>query len=79
MKAEILWRVTMRDREFKISANANLSSLDHKFTRNEIDNVVKELPTDRSPGSDGFNTFLKRCWHIIKLYFYKLIDNFFSG
>ena len=47
------------------------------FTRQEIDNVIKEMPGDRAPGADGFNgTFLKACWRIIKEDFYALCDQF---
>ena len=37
------------------------------FTTEEIDEVVKHLPSDKSPRPDGFNTdFIKACWHIVK-------------
>ena len=41
--------------------------LERPFTQEEIDDVVKNLPTDKSPGLDGFNNeFIKACWDIIK-------------
>ena len=41
--------------------------LELPFTEEEIDVVVKNFPTDQSPGPDGFNNeFLKSCWDIIK-------------
>ena len=41
--------------------------LEKPFTQEEIDDVVKNLPADKSPGPDGFNNeFLKNCWDIIK-------------
>jgi hypothetical protein len=50
------------------------------FTRKEIDDVIKEMPTDRAPGPDGFNgLFLKKCWHIVKHEFYKLAKEFHAG
>jgi hypothetical protein len=49
------------------------------FTHAEIDAVVKNLPSDKSPCPDGFNTdFLKKCWPIICEDFYSLCDSFFS-
>lgn len=58
----------------------NLDSLTTPFTHQEIEDVVKSMPTDRTPGPDGFNgTFLKSCWHIIKEDFYKLCDDFYEG
>jgi hypothetical protein len=40
----------------------DLSSLTEAFTHAEIDAAVKILPSNKSPGPDGFNTdFLKKC------------------
>ena len=56
-----------------------LSDLEAPFTMDDIDQVIKELPTDRAPGPDGFNgTFLRRCWDIIKQDFYTMIWDFFK-
>ena len=50
------------------------------FTHEEIDTVVREMPSDRAPGPDGFNgCFLKSCWHIIKHNFYRLCNDFYEG
>jgi hypothetical protein len=50
------------------------------FTREEIDQVVKQMPGDRAPGPDGFNgSFLKSCWHLIKEDFYKVCMDFYEG
>lgn len=39
-----------------------LQELEDPFTKDEIDEVVKNLPSDKSPGFDGFNAaFLKSC------------------
>lgn len=44
-----------------------LEALTIPFTRKEIDEVVRSMPTNRAPGPDGFNgAFLKSCWHLIK-------------
>jgi hypothetical protein len=59
--------------------NVDLSSLVSPFSHDEIDAVVKNFPSDKSPGLDGFNTnLLKKCWHIVKEDFYSLCHNFFS-
>lgn len=58
-----------------------LSKIDfiEPFSVEEIDSVVKTLPSDKAPGPDGFNTdFIKSCWHIIKQDFYNLCDAFFN-
>ena len=63
-----------------LSPNPNLSSLEEPFTSEEIDQVVASLPTDKSPGPDGFNTdFIKKCWPIIKQDFYNLCQEFYEG
>ena len=56
-----------------LSASDLLGFLEKPFTHAEIDLVVQNLPTDKSPGPDGFNTnFIKRAWPIIKKDFYAL-------
>lgn len=63
-----------------ISPNHNLLILEDPFTEEEIDAVVAELPSNKSPGPDGFNTdFIKKCWSIIKKDFYELCSQFHSG
>jgi hypothetical protein len=50
------------------------------FTTAEIDSVVKNLPSDKSPGPDRFNTdFVKKCWPNIKQDFYDLCASFQHG
>lgn len=57
-----------------------LGCLAEPFTHEDIDAVVANLPTDKSPGPDGFNTdFIKKCWPIIKEDFYNLCDAFHCG
>jgi hypothetical protein len=56
-----------------------LSPLEIPFGHDEIDSVIRFLPTNKSPGPDGFNNeFLKKCWNIVKLDFYQLCDDFHS-
>jgi hypothetical protein len=58
----------------------DLSSLEIPFSNQEIDNIIKNLPTDKSLGSDGFNNeFLNKCWPVIKQDFYNLYSAFYSG
>jgi hypothetical protein len=63
-----------------LDSSVDLSTLSDHFSRLEIDKVVKALPSDKSPGPDGFNTdFVKKCWHIISEDFYTLCSAFYSG
>lgn len=52
---------------------ADLDRLEAPFTEEGINNVIKQMPTHKSPGPDGFNTdFMKRCWPSIASDFYEL-------
>ena len=63
-----------------INLNVDLSSLIEPFTKEEIDQIVKNMPSDKAPGPNGFNgLFLKKCWPFIKDDFYKLCFDFFNG
>jgi hypothetical protein len=58
----------------------NLEHLEEPFSKDDVDNIVKTMPLDKSPGPDGFNgVFLKKCWHIIKEDIYELCFDFFNG
>lgn len=51
----------------------SLTALESKFTTEEIDGIVRQLPNDKFPGPDGFsNEFIKKCWNHIKNDFYEL-------
>lgn len=55
----------------------DLSSLVTPFLDEEVDSVIKHLPSDKAPGPDGFNTdFLKKCWPIICQDFYNYVQLF---
>ena len=50
------------------------------FTSEEMDLVLKMMPSYRAPGPNGFNgCFLKSCSHIIKHDFYKMCSDFYDG
>jgi hypothetical protein len=57
-----------------------LEALGAPIHREDIDTIVKILPSDKAPGPDGFNgLFIKKCWNIIKNDFYQLCQDFFEG
>ena len=63
-----------------ISRVEGLQDLDAPFTKQEIDSVIKNLPSDKAPGPNGFNgDFIKACWNIIAPDFYKMIEDFYHG
>lgn len=63
-----------------ITPQNGLEVLEAPFPKFEIDNLVKNLPTDRAPGPDGFNgLFMKKCWPIICHDYYNLCQDFHSG
>jgi hypothetical protein len=58
----------------------DLQQLGHHITHEEIDEIVKHLPSDKTPGPDGLNgAFLKKCWPIIKQDIYQLCWEFFHN
>ena len=53
------------------------TDLDRPFSTEEIDDIVKQMPKDKSPGPDRYNGhFMRKCWHIIKHCFYRFINDF---
>jgi hypothetical protein len=55
----------------------SLSTLETPFSRSEIDQIIRNLPANKSPGPDGFNTdFVQKCWPVIASDFYELCDKF---
>ena len=57
-----------------------LKDLEKPSTHEEIDEVVKNLPSDKAPRPDGFNgDFIRACWDILAKDFYQLIQDFHEG
>jgi hypothetical protein len=55
----------------------NLDDLHDPFLVEEIDNVVLNQPSGKSPSTDGFNIdFMKKCWRTIAADFYELSSGF---
>ena len=66
------------DLEDLIQPVPGFESLSEPFSDEEINEVLKHLPQARGPGPYGFTgLFVKRCWHIIKDDFLKLISDFY--
>lgn len=54
-----------------------LAGLGKIFTKDEIDQVVKDLDPDHSLGPNGFNRLSwKKCWHLVAKDFYCLCSDF---
>ena len=57
-----------------------LEALSRPFTDDEVEEVIKHLPSDRAPGRDGFTgLFMNRCWSVLKADFMKLVAEFYEG
>jgi hypothetical protein len=91
-KAEIIWETfksRMETLEFStmhfdlddlIQHVLNLENLADPFTHEEVDAIVKNLPSGKSQGPDGFNIdFIKKCWPIIAPDFYDLYQGFYDN
>jgi hypothetical protein len=45
----------------------DFGSMESPFLVEEIDDIFKNMPNDKSPGPDGFNgVFLNKCWPEVK-------------
>ena len=62
--------ITMRD---------DLDILIEPFLQEEIDNIIKRMPSEKAPGPDGLNgQFMKKCWQLVKDEFYALCNDFYT-
>jgi len=60
--------------------SVNLDTLDAPFTEVEILNVIKQLPSDKAPGPDGFTAkFFRSCWPIIKNDVIAAVNSFYNN
>jgi hypothetical protein len=56
------------------------NALESPFERKEVEDIVKKLPNDKSPGPNGFNNeFIKSCWPIIGDDIFSLVTDFYNG
>lgn len=68
-KAQILWEAykerlgvseyqnMVLDLHSLLGDQVDLSALEEPFSHEEIDQVVAQMPSDKSPGPNGFNTY----------------------
>ncbi|KAM0878385.1 hypothetical protein ACQ4PT_034904 [Festuca glaucescens] len=48
-------------------SSVDLSSLEGQFTEVEVWDAIKAMPTNKSPGPDGFTwEFYRHCWQVVK-------------
>jgi hypothetical protein len=91
-KAQIPWKAfkeRMRFSDFThvyfnlaelLQMTENLDDLVLPFSKEEIDRIIKDLPSGKSPGPYGFNTdFMKKCWGVISTDFYELCSAFYNN
>jgi exonuclease III len=63
----------------RLNNEDKMQSLEVPFSDQEIEEVFKNLPNDKSPGPDGFNNeFIKCCWPIIGQDIKDLIMDFYE-
>lgn len=60
--------------------NLTINELEIPFSNQEIDNMIAELPNNKSSGQDGFNNeFIKGCWSLLSTDYYKLFETLYEG
>ena len=58
----------------------DLSAQDRLFTEEEILAVIKDMPSDKAPGPDGFiGLFFQKAWEIIKEDIVAVVHKLFLG
>jgi hypothetical protein len=51
-------------------------NLNKPITKEEIDQVVQEMPNGKAPGPDGFTVeFFKACWEVVKHDVYRVVED----
>lgn len=73
-------RASSLDLNFFHRDGVDLSALDDPITEDEVWETIKDLPSDRAPGPDGFTgRFYKACWQIIRMDFMAAIITLQQG
>ena len=63
-----------------LTSHPDLSALEDDFSADEINGIIAELPSNKSPGPDGFNNeFIQKCWTILAPDFYGICRSFQYG
>ena len=61
-------------------SHIDLSEQDRVFTEDEIWAVIKDMPSDKAPGPDGFiGLFFQKAWDVIKVDLIAAIHKLFVG
>ena len=69
----------MEGLEFDRIGDMERVSLERKFEREEILQVVKELERDKAPGPDGFSmAFYHHCWRVVEKDVLAVFEEFFQ-
>jgi hypothetical protein len=55
----------------------DLEGIDAPFSEEEVQEAIRQMPSDKAPGPDGFTgAFFKKCWGIIKDDLMRAINHF---
>jgi hypothetical protein len=82
--SELLGRAEVRAHDISLHAAGlaahDLSDLDGAFSLDEAWDAIKNMPSNRAPGPDGFSwDFYKHCWPIIKFDVFDALTAVFLG
>lgn len=68
---------TMNNLHFPVIEEDLKFWMEREFSKEEVFDVIKKMGNNKSPGPDGFSLeFYKKCWHIIKEDFMKMMVEF---
>lgn len=63
-----------------VSDDVDMSGVVSPFLVSEIESIIKNMPSDKAPGLNGFKgVFIKKCWPIIKNDIIRLFFDFFDN